>query len=111
QHAGQAAHALGGLCVLPAVPLGESQLYQLRGSLDLYHYVDPKLLLLVAAVRLALDGQPIGDGNGHNMGSEHPIEPGPPARMLPTEMVAEKPDDPSLRAIFADFRRPIRRRA
>ena len=111
----RAANALGGLCVLPAVQLGESQLFQLRAALDLYHYINPKLLLLVSAVRMALDGEPVGerpcpsplDQQEAPKASEARISLGAPPRMAAMEMVSEKPDDEALTALFDDIKKTL----
>lgn len=67
-----AADKLGRLGVPAAVRLGDSQAFQIRAALDLYHYVNPKLLVLTSAVRLALDGEPVGPDatGGGGTGSE-----------------------------------------
>ena len=48
----QVARALGQLDAMRGVRLGESQRFQLGAALDLYHYLNPKLLVMVSAVRL-----------------------------------------------------------
>ncbi|HVY61613.1 MAG TPA: halocarboxylic acid dehydrogenase DehI family protein [Planctomycetota bacterium] len=89
-----------------SVPLGESQAYRLRGILDLYHYLNPKLLLVAAAVRLALDGALMGPVV-EDIASIELIERGPSPTMHALEMAPEKPDDPRLRAVFADIQRTL----
>src|SRR5438093_3463233 len=42
-------------------PLGQSRSYQIRAALDLYHDINPKLLVLTAAVYQALQGERIGN--------------------------------------------------
>ena len=56
-----AARPLAGL----RVPLGESQRYRLGAALDLYHYMNPKLLVFTAALRRALETSGAG-GEGRN---------------------------------------------
>lgn len=86
--------------------LGRSQVYQIQAALDLYHYINPKLLLLTSAVRLALDGQEIGTNDDPPKDVES-IERGVPPRMAALEMEAEEPDDPQLQEAFADIRRTL----
>lgn len=91
--------------ITSCVPLGESQRYHIQAALMLYHYVNPKLLLLTSSVKLALDGEPIG---------QRPMDPylplirrGAPAKMYPMEMVAEKPPDKRLRDLFDDIKQTL----
>lgn len=100
------AAALGRLNAVAAVSLGESQQWQLRRSLDLYHYINPKLLVLTSAVRLLLQDEPIGaPGTGAQRLAR--IDRGPAPAMLPLEMVNEEPEDPELRALFEDIRQTL----
>jgi len=55
--AARAAETLGRLDAASQVQLGESQAYQIKAALDLYHYVNPKLLVFTSAVKLALNGE------------------------------------------------------
>lgn len=102
------ANAVRGALQLPAVhatadvPLGPSQLYQVGAALALYHYVDPKLLILTSAVRLALDeagvvGSPSADARK--------LPRGVPPRMFPMEVVEEGSEDPLVRETFDDIPR------
>lgn len=96
---------LGGEQIRTRLPLGQSQSYQIQKALDLYHYINPKLLLLTAAVRLALRGEPI---KGHASQTElELIERGCPANMYPMEMVSDKPDDRAIRRIYKDIQRTL----
>lgn len=106
QRAVMAAQALGPLAsyVLEGVRLGQSQRFQLERALELYHYVNPKLLVFTCAVRMAMDGEPVGQGGGR--GAER-LERGAPPRMAAMEMVDERPDEPELRALFKDIRRAL----
>jgi hypothetical protein len=97
----EAAELLGPLGAWDAVSLGESQRYQLRGALELYHYLDPKMLVFTSAVKLALQDTPVGALLP--AGSAERIERGAPARMMAMEWVAERPDDARLRALFKDI--------
>jgi hypothetical protein len=48
------AEGMGRLGAWEAVRLGESQRFQLQGALELHHYLGPKMLVFMSAVRLAL---------------------------------------------------------
>lgn len=87
---------------LLAGALGASQLYQARAALDLYHYINPKLLLLTSAVELALQGR--GPESNTPAVPVERIGRGVPARMFPMEMVDEKPDDKRLQKLFEEIR-------
>lgn len=104
--AARAAVALGRLEAASAARLGESQAYQIRAVLDLYHYINPKLLLLTAAVRLAFAGEPVGQEAGIASGIEL-LERGSPARMYPMEMESEEPDDQRLQDLFKDIKQTL----
>lgn len=86
------------------VPLGPSQLYQVGAALALYHYVDPKLLILTSAVRLALDeagviGSPSVDARK--------LPRGVPPRMYPMEVVDEGTEDALVRQTFDEIRQTL----
>ncbi len=81
--------------------LGESQRFQIQRALDLYHYINPKLLVLTSAVRLALDGETIGADVAD---APEQIGRGQPAKMFPMEMVAEEPEEKELRDLFDDIK-------
>jgi hypothetical protein len=97
----EAAERLGPLGAWDAVSLGESQRHQLRGALELYHYLDPKMLVFTSAVQLALRDSPVGAGQPEL--SAERIERGAPARMMAMEWVSERPDEARLRALFKDI--------
>lgn len=101
--AAHAADALGRVSAAGEARLGESQVFQLRAALDLYRYVTPKLLLLTAAVRMALED---GRADGSVTGSEL-IARGVPTRMYPMEMVAEEPDEKRIREQFDDIKKTL----
>ncbi|MDC4223944.1 MAG: hypothetical protein MPW15_06870 [Candidatus Manganitrophus sp.] len=84
------------------VRLGESQTYHIRASLDLYHYLYPKLLLLSAAVQLALAGGRIGKEETREL---ERIERGAPAGMIAMELAPEEPHDPRLRELFEEMKK------
>jgi hypothetical protein len=105
------AEAVRGALQLPridataAVPLGASQLYQIGAALALYHYVNPKLLILTAAVRIALDeaegipGSPSLD--------VRKLPRGVPPRMYPMETVDEDVDEPQTKQMFENIRHTV----
>jgi hypothetical protein len=97
----RAAERLERLGVWDAVALGESQRFHVRGVLQLYHYVEPKVLVLASAVRMALAGDEVG--RGQPPASVERLEQGEPAGMMPMEWVSERPDDPRLRSLFKDI--------
>jgi hypothetical protein len=88
-----------------SAPLGDSQLYQVGAALALYHYINPKLLILTSAVRIALDeaegipGSPSAD--------VRKLPRGVPARMYPMEMVDEDSDEPQIEPVFEDIRKTL----
>lgn len=85
--------------------LGPSQTYQIQKALDLYHYINPKLLIMTSAVRSALVGEAVGDGTAGE--KEMLPERGVPAGMYPMEMVEEEPDDERIKAIFSDIKKTL----
>ncbi|MGZ3461284.1 MAG: halocarboxylic acid dehydrogenase DehI family protein, partial [Archangium sp.] len=97
----EAAERLGPLGAWSAVSLGDSQRYHLGGALELYHYLNPKMLVLTSAVKLALQDEPVGALQP--AGSAERIERGAPARMMAMEWVSERPDDARLRGLFKDI--------
>ena len=88
-----------------AVPLGPSQLYQIGAALALYHYVNPKLLILTSAVRIALD-EPEGIP-GSPSADLRKLPRGVPPRMYPMDMVDEDIDEPQTRQMFEDIRHTL----
>lgn len=104
--AAKSAAALGFLRASPEVGLGESQSYQVRSALDLYHYINPKLLLLVAAVGRGLDEQTGAPVAPPATGVEQ-IERGFPMEMYAMEMEDSQPDDKQLQAIFGDIQQTL----
>lgn len=91
----------GRLGAWEAVHLGESQRYHVRGALELYHYLNPKMLVFTSAVKLALEDSPVG--MPRPAGSSERVERGAPGRMMAMEWAAERPDDARLRELFADI--------
>jgi hypothetical protein len=82
--------------------LGESQSYQIQKALDLYHYINPKLLVLTSVVRLALIGE-----QEPAKGVSELIERGVPAKVYPMEMVSDEPEDERTKQIFEDIKRTL----
>jgi hypothetical protein len=101
----EVAERLGPLGAWDAAHLGESQRYHVRGALELYHYLDPKLLVFTSAVKLALQGSPVGAGR--TWGSAERIERGAPARMMAMEWEAERPEDRRLRGLLEDIQETV----
>lgn len=99
-----AADALGRVAALAEADLGESQTFQVRAALNLYHYVNPKLLVLTSAVRLALRGESLGQP-----GSTPPelIQRGAPAGMYPMEMVDDDPESKQVESVFRDIKKTL----
>ncbi len=88
-----------------ALNLSAGDLENIRRELDVFHYVNPKLLLHCALLKRALGflgyrgtGQPLGQ-----------IEPGVPPDM-PKEIVMVDPQsaDPELRSLFVEIRERLR---
>lgn len=104
--AARAAETLGRLDAASQVQLGESQAYQIKAALDLYHYVNPKLLVFTSAVKLALNGDHQARGESR-VGTLELIERGVPARMYPMEMVSADPDDERISRLFADIKETL----
>ncbi|HEY0097109.1 MAG TPA: halocarboxylic acid dehydrogenase DehI family protein [Archangium sp.] len=101
----EAAGRLGRLGAWEAAVLGESQRYHVRGALELYHYLDPKMLVFTSAVKLALQDEPVGALQP--LGSAERVERGAPARMMAMEEVEERPDDARLRGLFKDIQETV----
>lgn len=100
-----AAGGLGPLGAWEAVRLGESQRFHARGTVELFHYLAPKLLVLASAVRLALAEEPVGQGVV--AGSAERIERGAPRRMLAMECAPLWPCEPRVRAVWEDVERAL----
>ncbi|MHA3770819.1 alpha/beta fold hydrolase [Verrucomicrobiota bacterium sgz303538] len=83
---------------------GESREWQLMKAIELYHFVNPKLLVYTTAVRRALENGPIL-AEGEPADGAEPGFRGIPSRMFPMEMVAEEPDDTRLADIFTQIKK------
>jgi hypothetical protein len=95
--------AMGKLEARDAVQTGPSQSYQIQKALGLYHYINPKLLVIVAALRLAIeDERGPADVTGQRL-SAAPVLRGEPDGMYPMELVPEEPDDDQLAAVFKEI--------
>src|SRR3569833_1008818 len=83
---------------------GESRAHQIRAALELYHSINPKLLVLACAVRQALQGE---TGTRPADVKAEPAPRGEPARMYPMEMEAQKPADKAVRRLFKDIQKTL----
>lgn len=99
----RSAEKLGAIEAKSAADLGESQRFQIEKALELYHYINPKLLVLTAKVRQALEAEGAKTG-GSAPKSDELIERGIPVKMYPMEMIAGEPDDEEIAAIFEDIK-------
>ncbi len=88
------------------IKIGESQKYQIEKALELYHYINPKLLVFTAKVKQALEGETRPTKHQPKQNTEL-IERGIPVKMYPMEMVAEEPDEERLAVIFEDIKETL----
>ncbi|QSQ11826.1 halocarboxylic acid dehydrogenase DehI family protein [Myxococcus landrumensis] len=88
-----------------AVKLGPSQRFHARGALELYEAMQPRVLLMVSAVRLALEGHVVGRRGVP--GELERLERGIPSRMAAMEWVAQKPRDALTRTLFTDIEKTV----
>ena len=102
--AARSAQTLGPLTARSQASLGDSEAYQIRAALNLYHYVNPKLLVLPSAVKLSLEGETIGSDSSD---AQPLIARGVPAKMYPMEMESENPDDVELQRLFGDIKETL----
>jgi pimeloyl-ACP methyl ester carboxylesterase len=84
---------------------GQSRAVQIQAALELYSYINPKLLLITSAVRHALEGElpTLSPGQG----SLEKTQRGVPETMFPLEMEEEKPGDDQLRKLFRDIQKTL----
>ncbi len=87
------------------INLGESQQYQIKEALRLYHYINPKLLVFTSKVKQALEAESLS--NAGDISGLELIERGIPLKMYPMEMVAEEPADERIAAIFEDIKETL----
>ncbi len=99
------AESLGAVNAQSQVNLGESQQYQIKEALRLYHYINPKLLVFTSKVKQALEGE--SSSNAGDISGQELIERGIPLKMYPMEMVAEEPADERIAAIFEDIKETL----
>lgn len=104
--AAQAALALEPLGPSLLTAVGESQAFHIGSALDLYHYINPKLLLIAAMTRQGLAKKTLQ----HSSPLDHDpelIERGFPPRMYAMEMEDQHPDDERLRELFEDIQKTL----
>jgi hypothetical protein len=88
------------------VLLGESQRFQIQRALSLYHYVNPKILLLMSALKISLHGENIGRADA-NLGSVPLIARGVPRKMYPMELASDPPEDQRVQDVYEDIKRTL----
>lgn len=94
------------LKVTPSVFLGESQNFQIQAALQLYHYINPKLLVITSVVEYACHHPTLSAFQPHQR--DHELIPrGVPQGMYPMEMINDPPEDPALRRTFRDIQRTL----
>jgi hypothetical protein len=100
--AARAAVSLGPLGALEGIVLGDSQRFHLHSALELYHYMNPKLLIFASAVLQALRGEQVGRGETDAV---ERIERGVPPRMAAMELVPERGLEKRVRSAFREIRK------
>lgn len=100
----QAAAEIGRPGTQTGVSLGESQRFQIGAALDLYHYVNPKLLVFTSAVSLLLKGEEVGCVGTTE--SER-LARGAPATMAAMEMESDAPDSRDLQELYNDIKETL----
>lgn len=97
---------LAGALHQPVAPdgatLGESRSRQIRAAVELSHYINPKLLVLVCAVRQALQGTCLASAASDR---PEPSPRGEPAKMFPMEMESGTAGDSRVRRVFKDIQK------
>jgi hypothetical protein len=88
------------------VMLGESQRFHIQRALKMYHYINPKLLLLTSALKISLHGENIGRPDA-SPASTPLIARGIPRKMYPMEFASEPPDDDRVQAAYDDIKRTM----
>ena len=86
--------------------LGESQRFQIQRALKLYHYINPKLLLLTSALKISLHGENIGRPDA-NLATTPLIARGIPRTMYPMEFASDPPEDERVQAVYDDVKRTL----
>jgi len=88
------------------IMMGESQRFQIQRALKLYHYINPKLLLLTSALKISLQGETLGR-TGADLTSIPLIARGIPRQMYPMEFASEPNDDARVQEIYEDIKRAM----
>lgn len=89
-----------------SVSLGESQIFHVQAALELYHYINPKLLVVTSVVEYACQHPAMSSFQSHP--PDYELTPrGVPLHMFPMEMTDEIPDDATLRKTFRDIQRTL----
>ena len=83
--------------------LGEGQQAQIKAALELYHYINPKLLVFTSIVSQALEQR----SASAIVLNETRLPRGVPPGMFPMEMVDERPSDPQIRKLFQDIKQTM----
>jgi hypothetical protein len=91
---------------LQGLILGESQSYQIQSALDLYHYINPKLLLIASALSVLVDKN--NPPERLEITTKTNLKRGVPPRMFPMEMIDENISDPNLQKIFSEIKEALR---
>ncbi|HNP59657.1 MAG TPA: halocarboxylic acid dehydrogenase DehI family protein [Nitrospirales bacterium] len=104
--AARLAEKLPRLEVASSVRLGESQVFHIQAALELYHYINPKLLLITSAVEYACHHPTMTAFQSRQQDHEL-ITRGIPRHMYPMEMIEETPDNATLRKTFRDLQRTL----
>lgn len=100
-----AAATFGRLEARTGLSLGESRSFHIRAALDLYHYINPKLLLFTSAVRLALKEE--FQVTGKQDSEFERVQRGAPEKMAAMEMVSDSPSDKDVEKIFEDMKKSL----
>lgn len=104
--AAQLADRLPRLALTPSAVLGESQNFHIQAALQLYHYINPKLLLITSVVEYGCYHPSLSPFQPHQQ--DHELIPrGIPPAMYPMEMIDDPPEDPALRKTFRDIQRTL----
>lgn len=88
------------------IMLGESQRFQIQRALSLYHYINPKLLLLTSALKISLHGESIGRPDA-SFASTPLIARGIPRKMYPMEFASDPPEDERVQSVYEDIKRTL----
>ncbi|GJL70044.1 MAG: hypothetical protein NPIRA06_26790 [Nitrospirales bacterium] len=89
-----------------SVGLGDSQIFQIQAALNLYHYINPKLLVITSMVEYACQHPTMSAFQSQRQDHEL-MTRGIPLHMYPMEMIDETPDDATRRRTFRDIQRTL----